>query len=113
MKNSFNAYPLDALAIAGLFGDDVEILDTFPGTALLELALHAGGHLGCDRLDEATVACRWTWTPATKAVKRLDHVRRLVHMAVPAPAGRSPRRLAGHYLERAYRLLRGRVRLKG
>ncbi|MEU4345304.1 SDR family NAD(P)-dependent oxidoreductase [Nocardia sp. NPDC023852] len=23
-----------------------------PGTALLELALHAGGHLGCDRLDE-------------------------------------------------------------
>jgi polyketide synthase 12 len=26
-----------------------------PGTALLELALHAGGHLGCDRLDELTL----------------------------------------------------------
>lgn len=46
----------------------------------------------------------WCATP-------LDYGRRVAHMLVPAPAGRSPAHLASHYIERAYRLLRGRVRL--
>jgi len=60
------------------------------------------------RPDSLSVRERFMWcaTPG-------DHLRRLVHMLVPAPAGRSVRRLAGHYVERAYRIVRGRVRLGG
>ncbi|MBB4678293.1 type I polyketide synthase [Crossiella cryophila] len=31
-------------------------LAIFPGTGFLELALHAGGHVGCDRIEELTLA---------------------------------------------------------
>lgn len=42
----------------------------------------------------------------------LDHLRRFLHMLFPAPAGHSPRRLAGYYVERLYRLLRRTVSLR-
>lgn len=48
----------------------------------------------------------WCRTP-------MDHARRLAHMAFPAPAGRSPRRLAAMYLDRVRRLVRGKIALRG
>lgn len=56
------------------------------------------------RLDMLPLAERFMWCATP-----LDYGRRLAHMAAPAPAGRSLRRLADTYAERAYRLLRGRV----
>lgn len=59
---------------------------------------------GAQRLDVLSLRERFMWcaTPG-------DYVRRLVHMAAPAPAGRSVRRLAAKYVERVYRLLGRRV----
>ncbi len=56
------------------------------------------------RLDVLTLKERFIWcrTPA-------DYARRLLHMMLPAPAGRSPTRLAALYADRAWRLLRGNV----
>lgn len=59
---------------------------------------------GAQRLDVLSLRERFMWcaTPG-------DHLRRLAHMLVPAPAGRSVRRLTAKYVERLYRLVRGRV----
>jgi hypothetical protein len=56
------------------------------------------------RLERLSLEERFMWagTPA-------EHVRRLLHGAWPAPAGRSAEELGRIYAERAWRLARGRV----
>jgi hypothetical protein len=58
------------------------------------------------RLDVLTLRERFMWCRGP-----VEHARRLAHMLFPAPAGRSPSRLASLYVDRARRLLRGTIEL--
>lgn len=59
---------------------------------------------GAQRLDGLSLRERFMGCATPR-----DYARRLAHMLAPAPSGGSLRRLAGQYVERAYRLLAGRV----
>jgi hypothetical protein len=59
---------------------------------------------GAQRLDTLALRERFMWCSGPA-----DHARRLAHMLLPTPAGRSPTRLATLYADRLWRIVRGNV----
>jgi hypothetical protein len=72
----------------------------------LRSVVHDLGPSDAQRLDVLTLRERFMWCRGP-----VEHARRFAHMLFPAPAGRSPVRLASLYADRLRRIVRGRIEL--
>lgn len=85
---------------------DAQALETMrdAATPAMRRVLDGLAPADAQRLDVLTLRERFMWCAGP-----VEHVRRFAHMLLPAPAGRSPARLASLYIDRLWRLVRGNV----